>query len=333
MKSDALKIAHRLLDAQHGVAGLDQLVRCGLTLRQVYALRESGRLLPSGPRTFAAWGAPHSFERHILNGLLVLGDAAVVSHRAAARLWKFDGFEQAAAEFTTTRMDRNSGATLVVHSTRRLGAGDMATIPAPDLPPSARTDEQLLTAGLITSWPISTAARTIIDLCSVTDVDGVGAAVDSACRLGLVSPAYVARFAHYLRDGRPWIAKLDAVLLDAGVHSWLEREFSKLLRRHGLPKPRTQVVHRTAASHARVDFEFTEQRVIVEVSGRRGHSSDTDRQRDAERRNQLQAEGFAVIEYSTHAVLQRGDLVAAEIAAWLHPSRRGHRDSAIAESA
>lgn len=332
VNTDASELVHRLLHAQHGVAGFDQLLRCGLTERQIYALRESTRLRLIGPRTFVAWGAPHSFERDIVSGLLVLGSGAVISHRAAARMWRFDGFEDAVAEFTTTRMDRNSGAALAVHSTRRLGPGDTATIPCHDLPPSARTDRQLLAAGVMTSWPISTAARTIIDLCSVTDVDAVAAAVDSACRLGLVSPTYVARFARPLRVGRPWIAKLDAVLLDAGVHSWLEREFSQLLRRHGLPKPRTQVVHRTAQSQARVDFEFTEQRVIVEVSGRRGHSSDADRDRDAERRNQLQGEGFAVIEYSTHAVLQRGDKVAAEIAEWLRPGRRGHPHSATTES-
>jgi len=330
---ETTELVHRLLSAQHGVAGFDQLTRCGLTQRQIYALRESTRLRLTGPQTFAAWGAPQGFERDIVSGLLVLGDGAVVSHRAAARLWGFDGFEDATAEFTTTRMDRNSGVGLVVHSTRRLAAGDIASIFGHGLPPSAWTDRQLLAAGLITSWPISTAARTIIDLCSVTDVDGVAAAVDSACRLGLVSPSYLARFAQPLRSGRPWIAILDAVLLDAGVHSWLEREFSKLVRRHGLPKPRTQVVHRTADIHARVDFEFTEQRVIVEVSGRRGHSSDADRERDAQRRNQLQSEGFAVVEYSTHAVMHRGDKVAAEIAAWLRQSPRGHLNSPIAESA
>ena len=167
----------------------------------------------------------------------------------------------------------------------------------------------------------------------MTDVDGVAAAIDSACRLQLVSPTYVARFGQQLRVGRPWIAKLDAVLLDSGVHSWLEREFSKLIRRHGLPKPRTQVVHDTADSRARVDFEFTEQRLVVEVSGRRGHSSDADRERDAERRNRLQEEGFAVIEYTSHAVLQRGERIAAEIAAWLQTGPRGHVNSALTESA
>jgi very-short-patch-repair endonuclease len=52
-----------------------------------------------------------------------------------------------------------------------------------------------------------------------------------------------------------------------------------------------------------VDFEDTELDVVVEVSGRLGHTSDRDRQRDARRRNALQADGLLVIEFTTADVL------------------------------
>jgi very-short-patch-repair endonuclease len=52
-----------------------------------------------------------------------------------------------------------------------------------------------------------------------------------------------------------------------------------------------------------VDFEHTELDVVVEVSGRLGHTSDRDRQRDARRRNALQADGLLVLEFTTADVL------------------------------
>ncbi|MCU1359322.1 MAG: hypothetical protein JWN99_611, partial [Ilumatobacteraceae bacterium] len=51
------------------------------------------------------------------------------------------------------------------------------------------------------------------------------------------------------------------------------------------------------------DFQFRGTNLIVEVSGRLGHVSDRDRQRDARRRNALQASGNIVLEFTTADVL------------------------------
>jgi very-short-patch-repair endonuclease len=97
---------------------------------------------------------------------------------------------------------------------------------------------------------------------------------------------------------------LKALVLDSGGGSHLERRFLALIRRAGLPRPRCQVVHRSGGKHiARVDFQFPGTNVIVEVSGRLGHVSDRDRQRDARRRNALQASGHVVLEFTTADVL------------------------------
>jgi hypothetical protein len=63
----------------------------------------------------------------------------------------------------------------------------------------------------------------------------------------------------------------------------LERRFLELVRTAGVARPRTQVVHRKDGRHvARVDFLFDEEGVVVEVSGRKGHSTPSERARDAQ---------------------------------------------------
>jgi very-short-patch-repair endonuclease len=70
---------------------------------------------------------------------------------------------------------------------------------------------------------------------------------------------------------------------------------------------------------ARVDFEWTPWRTVVEVSGRRGHVTDRDRTKDAQRRNELQHDGFVVLEFTTAHVLGDPSYVIATLATHLAP--------------
>ena len=63
----------------------------------------------------------------------------------------------------------------------------------------------------------------------------------------------------------------------------------------------------------RVDFEFRQINLVVEVSGRFGHTSDRDRQKDARRRNALQQIGKEVLEFTTIDVVSNPDYVLATL--------------------
>jgi very-short-patch-repair endonuclease len=90
----------------------------------------------------------------------------------------------------------------------------------------------------------------------------------------------------------------------------LERRFLQLVREAGIPRPVTQAIHRKGKRHiARVDFLFEEAGVVVEVSGRLGHTTPTERTRDAQRRNELQDIGRRVFEYTWEDVTQRPGMV------------------------
>ena len=103
-------------------------------------------------------------------------------------------------------------------------------------------------------------------------------------------------------------------MLDSGGESFLERRFLRLMRTAELPKPSTQVAYSAKGRAMRVDFEFRGMDIVVEVSGRLGHTTDRDRQKDARRRNALQQLGKTVLEFTTVDVMSNSDYVLATLA-------------------
>jgi very-short-patch-repair endonuclease len=78
------------------------------------------------------------------------------------------------------------------------------------------------------------------------------------------------------------------------------------MRRGRLPRPTTQARQRRDGQHvARVDFLFAPYAVVVEVTGRLGHSTPRERDHDAQRRNELTDLGFRVDEYTWRHVTER----------------------------
>ncbi len=252
-------------------------------IRQQLDRRRFERL---GVRALRVAGSPATWEQRLMAGLLDLGPQAVVSHRAAAALLGLDGFEPGPVEFTVPRSERHRVRGWTVHSTRRLDRIDR------------------LEVGLLAC---TTASRTIVDLSASVRADQLALAIDSAVREGLTSPAFLGRRLVSLRGrGRQGVRLLQAVLEDAGGHTPLERAFLRLVKAGGLPRPTCQqIFRRDGKTIARVDFSFEPRPLVVEVSGRRGHSTDVERARDAHRRNELQSLGFVVLEFTRADVFER----------------------------
>ncbi len=79
------------------------------------------------------------------------------------------------------------------------------------------------------------------------------------------------------------------------------------------------MIHRRdGKTFARVDFLFEPYGVVVEVSGRLGHSAPGERARDAQRRNELQDVGRKVYEYTYDDVMRRGRYVEQTLIVRLH---------------
>ena len=174
-------------------------------------------------------------------------------------------------------------------------------------------------------YPCTSATRTIIDLARLRVPRlQLEAAIDSAVRTGRSSPVVLVDRLGALRGPGRWGARLlDELLVDTGGHTMLERRFLQVVRRAGLPWPRTQVIHRCdGQTFARVDFLFDDLGIVIEVSGRKGHSSPSERARDAQRRNELQDAGRLVYEYTWEQVTRRAEWVGETLGARLVAAQR-----------
>jgi very-short-patch-repair endonuclease len=280
---------------QEGLLSTEQIASVDLTEWRRRQLVASGWIRPVAPRVYAIRGVPETHRYRLRLGLLSLGERSWVSYEAAAALHGLDRSRPDAVEFTIDRNRRNYGLPFIVHSTTRLKPIDLV-----------EADR----------FRAMSATRTIIDLAHARARPArIEAAIDSAVRLGLSSPEVISKRLETLRGSGRWGCRLiEDLVVDAGGHTMLERRFLQLVREAGLPRPRTQVVHRKNGRHvARVDFIFDDTNIVVEVSGQHGHSSPAERARDAQRRNELQDIGRRVYEYTWNDVTKRQSYVRSTL--------------------
>ncbi len=169
---------------------------------------------------------------------------------------------------------------------------------------------------------VTNVTLTIIDMAAHgVSVRRIESAIDSGVRLRLMSVARLRdRLAERSGSGRSGVRLLREVVLDSGGESDLERRFLRLMRTNGLPRPTPQVAFTREQGRAmRVDFLFADAQLVVEVSGRLGHTSDRDRQRDSRRRNALTQQGIVVKEFTTIDVIGDPDYVVGEVRDALRP--------------
>jgi very-short-patch-repair endonuclease len=168
--------------------------------------------------------------------------------------------------------------------------------------------------------PALSAARTLIDLARREPVDRLAASYESGLRDGRFNPELLHRRIVALRSsGRHGIPRLlEAIESAEGAHSWLEREYVRLLRGAGLPLPRLQQVVTSARGQlVRVDFEFPGTPVVVEVLGYRYHRTKEQLGRDTARMNALLAEGRLPYQFTYDDIVRGPDAVIADTRAAL----------------
>lgn len=295
MTPSLVKVAE-LAALQDGVVAESDLKASLVSTRERRRAIESGWPTRVAPRVYRTSGAPDTHRQRLRIGLLSLGTESWVSYEAAAALHGFDRSDPDAVEFTVERGSPRVRLPYPVHTTASVPMIDRVTVDG---------------------FRTLSATRTILDLAHArSSVPRVEAAIDSAVRLGLTHPEVIARRLESLRGSGRWGCRLiERLLPDSGGHSPIERRFLSIVRATGLPRPETQVVHRSAsgAHVARVDFLFRIAATVVEVTGRLGHVSDAKRERDAQRRNELQDLGLKVIEYTSTQIRRTPGLVREDL--------------------
>lgn len=289
--------AHRQL----GLITSSQIAAIGVSRRQVDGMVAAGLLRRAGRGVVALAATPATARQRLLAATLSVGRGAVASHGAAAWLWSFDGIGPDGIELSIPHAHSSIVAGGTLHRVRTLDPVDVTAL-GPQ--------------------PVTTPARTLIDLASRASRDVLEEALDGACRRGQVHVDFLRWRIDALKGpGRVGVSTLlelvDAPLRE-NAESWLESAFLRLLRVHFLPVPHLQVTMQPGpGGKVRLDGFYDDEELVVEVSGHATHATRRQRQADAERRARLVGAGLRVVDFTYEDVVERPAYVADTVAGLL----------------
>lgn len=292
--SQILEIAKR----QQGVISRSQLTALALTRAQVrWRMRRDGwkRELPGVFRM--AWSEP-SWMQKVWAATLWAEEDAIVSHRTAARLWGLEVGKGDAVELSAPHPLRSPASWVLTHRIR-------------PTPKSSRRSKHGI--------PITSPARTLIDLAATADAEQLERAVEDAVRRGLASVAELDQALHWAPVRTRGALALKRVLGRAESspehHSELERRALQLFRRAGLPDPHCHFIAADGDRRlAEVDFAWPAAKLIVEAEGFQFHSGRRAWERDLARYNALVLRGWRVLRLTWHDVGEGADAFVATVA-------------------
>lgn len=290
-----------LANSQWGVVARWQLADVGVTLSMLKTRVARGSLTRLHRGVYAVGHRRLQPQAHTLAAVLAVGPGAVASHRDAAWLHGLRPGNHRRADVATTRRGVAGTDRIAVHRTAVLTAEDVATV-----------------KGI----PVTSVARTLVDLAGVVARDELAKALSEAERLRLLDmgplTAAIARTAQRSGPGR---ARLLAVLDEHAAHgaefdrSELERRFLALTVQAGLPRPRLN----HWVDGMEVDAVWPAPRIAVELDGWEYHRHRRAFQRDREKTNALTAAGWTVLRFTHHDVTRRPAEVAAQLSPLVSP--------------
>jgi very-short-patch-repair endonuclease len=289
-RHDPLDRAIRAIaDRQHGVVTRPQLSELGLGNYAIDHRLSVARLCGLYRGVYTLVGRRLlSMHGHWMAAVLACGPGAVLSHYAAAALW---------------RIRRGSRIEVTVPRGRKPRKG--VRLHWADLP----ADEVTVHDGI----PTTTVPRTLLDLASVLQRHELRSALRQAEQLKLMDRLWLGDLIErYPR--KPGIPSLKAVVQEAQlglsiVRSDLEERFQAFLLKAGLPSPKTNV----RIEGLEVDCAWPEQRVIVELDGRAFHQGGDAFEEDRARDRRLEAAGWRVIRMTWRQLTGAADEVERDL--------------------
>lgn len=304
--------------SQHGLITRAQVLAAGGSDSVIRRRTRSGRWERVGRGVFAITGVPWTWRRRLCAIVLTLGEHAVVSHRAAAKLLGVGGSGEPPYEFSVPV--------------------DAAPRPVPT-PPHARpvevpvvihesVDLHHASAVEVDGMLVTGPARLAVDLGSVIDFRQYRSAVARIRNDHGVSWLDLERqYRRHSIQGRNGCGALRDLLdlhhEEAGApDEVVESLLGDLLAEAGLPAPVPQfAVQRPDGRMAYVDLAYPQLRIAIETEGRI-HLREDVHEADNERRNQLLLAGWTILHFSYADVTRRGGYVVRTIATALARAER-----------
>lgn len=318
-----------LAAAQHGVVSRTQLITAGVGLRTVQRRVARGLLIPVGARTYRLATAPETTRSIVMAACL--DRDGVVSHRTG--LWLHGHAPEPHRLDITVRRGGSTVSAISDHPRIRIHTS--TNLPDDDIV----VIDGIPTTSLARSL-LGTAALVPHEVTHATLIDDVARAIES----GAATMPWLRWILDQRRcRGRAGVLAFEAAL-DARdrvgpTESWLERHYIDLSDADGLPRPSLQrVVTRTSGRPARVDFMYEGSRLVVEVLGYAHHRTPEQLADDTMRANELQLEGYRVLQLTSRHLAECPDVAMALVARALalppdpaHPVLARESDTSVAQ--
>jgi hypothetical protein len=281
---------------QHGVVSRADLRTLGFDDAAVRRRVESGLLRRVHPGVFAG-GQRLTPEGLYLAAVRAAGDAAVLSHRAAAAHWhllRYDG------TIVDVLLPHGRGARsrtgIRIHRTRR-------------------PIEHEVRDGI----PVTTVARTLADLTEVVPLRKLEKALEQADRLDRLDVSAIDAIAGADpgRRGPGLVARLvRAHDTQSFTRSELEDAFVEFCDRHGLPPPATNA----RVEGMEVDAVWVQARLVVELDSGSWHKTRERFRSDRAKSRRLTVLGWTALRVTDAEMDEEPELIAREIRALLRPA-------------
>jgi very-short-patch-repair endonuclease len=220
-------------------------------------------------------------------GVQAIGEDAALSHEAAGALWVVRPEVDGPIDVSVAGRRARSWPGIRVHNVRAL--------------------ERTVDRGI----PVTTPARTLLDLAATIGFGDLERAVEEARVLRLVTDAGLRAIVER-NPGRPGTRALLRTLAHEPrlTRSQAELRLLELVRRAGLPLPETNV----RVLGREVDALWREDRLIVEVDGFDPHGTRMAFERDRRRDAELVAAGYRVIRVTWRQLTGEPEAVVARLA-------------------
>lgn len=274
---------------QHGVVAWWQIHAAGYTRDLVDARLRRGRLHRINRGAYAVGHRSLTGDARWMAAVLSLGPGAVLSHRSAAALW---GLADAPSPLIDVTVPGPGGRK------RREG-----------IRVHRAEVERTVRRGI----PVTTVARTLLDLAAVAPQRIVDRAVDAAERERLLDLAAIEALPLAGHHGTPKLRKALAAWDGAPTDEELERRFLELCQTRGLPLPASNA----AVAGFACDFVWPRHRVVVELDGLKWHATRRQMVSDREKDAALVLAGYRVHRFVWQQVVHRPDEVEATVRALL----------------
>jgi len=278
-----------LAQRQWGVVSLEQLRALGLSAAAVTRRVRAGRLHRLHRGVYAVGHAHLGRQARRLAAVLACGEGAVLSHRSAASHWGLLQTDQARVD-VTARRGRREVEGIRLHWSRSLNARDTT-----------------IHHGI----PLTSVARTLLDLAATVRPDRLERALAQAERLQLYDHAAIADVLSRSNGHRGRAVLTRATAQEPKLtRSELEVMFLRLVRQAGLPEPESNLPLAALDQLApEVDFYWPAYRLVVETDGWESHGTRAAFKRDRRKDAALVASGWRVMRFTYDDVVREGPTV------------------------